>query len=286
MPEYNYHFSSDDLNAALSCLDEYGFCVIRQLIDEDLVCSLKKSVDLHLDPDRDLSPASNRYHMAFAEDSEVIWNLIDNPEYMRFIQAVHGTEDLCLHRSAAILRTAGEGMGRWHMDHRGHIDIPQRANDVLNRFPMPSGAWFYLNGSHPDRSGIAVIEKSHDPDWKGPKGYAIAPEKGGICPEGETMDRFFDGLSVPGCVPVLADPGDLICFADLTWHVNMATHERRYSCGMGFRPKEWPVNAPWALPDSAAALMAKLPDRFKRYMEGYVGFDGSWEAKQPGESEI
>ena len=139
MPDYNYHFDRDDIEAALACLDEYGFCVIRQLIDRDMVAALKDSIDRHLDPEGDLAPASNRYHMSFAEDSEPVWDLVDHPAYMGFIRTIHGTGDLCLHRSAAILRTPGEGMGRWHQDHRGHIDNPQRANDVLNRFPIPSG---------------------------------------------------------------------------------------------------------------------------------------------------
>ena len=79
MPDYNYHFDRDDIEAALACLDEYGFCVIRQLIDRDMVAALKDSIDRHLDPEGDLAPASNRYHMSFAEDSEPVWDLVDQP---------------------------------------------------------------------------------------------------------------------------------------------------------------------------------------------------------------
>ena len=279
MPGYNYHFHREDVEAAIACLNENGFCVIQQMIDQDMVAALKKSIDRHLDPEDDLGPASNRYHMAFAEDSEPVWDLVDNPSYMRFIRTVHGSADLCLHRSAAILRTPGEGMGRWHQDHRGHIAEPQNANDVLNRFPIPSGAWFYLNGSHPDRSGIAVIEKSHYPEWEGPEGYVMAPNRGSIYPEGGTPETPYNGMSVPGCVPIVADPGDLICFAALTWHANMATRERRYSCGIGFRSKTWRIAAPWPLPASAAALAERLPDCLKHYTEGYTGFDGAWRAE-------
>ena len=137
MPDYNYHFHRDDLEAALACLDEHGFCVIRQLIDREMVGALKDSIDRHLDPDGDLAPASNRYHMAFAEDSEAVWDLVDNPDYMRFIRTVHGTADLCLHRSAAILRTPGEGMGRWHQDHRGHIEEPRASQRRPEPVPHP-----------------------------------------------------------------------------------------------------------------------------------------------------
>ncbi len=279
MPDYNYHFARDDFGPALACLDEHGFCVIRGMIDREMVASLKASIDRHLDPDGALGPASNRYHMTFAEASEEVWELVDKPAFMRFLRLVHGTADLCLHRSAAILRTPGEGMGGWHQDHRGHIARPQRANDVLNRFPIPSGLWFYLNGSDPGRSGIAVIEKSHYPGWEGPEGYVIGPDRGGLRPEGAAPDAPYDGMAVPGCVPVLADPGDLICFAALTWHANMATRERRYSCGIGFRPRSFRIDAPWPLPASARALAERLPEGLKHYMDGYVGFDGEWRAE-------
>ncbi len=91
MPDYNYHFHRDDIEAALACMDEYGFCVIQQMIDQEMVTALRDSIDRHLDPDGDLGPASNRYHMAFAEDSEPVWDLADNPAYMRFIRTVHGS---------------------------------------------------------------------------------------------------------------------------------------------------------------------------------------------------
>ena len=37
MPDYEYHFASDDLEAALACLDEHGFCVLRGMIDQAMV---------------------------------------------------------------------------------------------------------------------------------------------------------------------------------------------------------------------------------------------------------
>ena len=97
--------------------------------------------------------------------------------------------------------------------------------------------------------------------------------------EGAAPDAPYDGMAVPGCVPVRADPGDLICFAALAWHANMATRERRYSCGIGFRPRSFRIDAPWPLPASARALAERLPERLKHYMEGYVGFDGEWRAE-------
>ena len=274
-----YHFEPSEHSEALSCLERRGFCVMSGMIGAQLVDELKDSIDRHLDPDRDLPPASNRYHMAFAEVSDPVWKLIEHAPYWEFICAVHGTRDLCLHRSAAILRTAGEGMGAWHVDFKGHIAAaPRNANEILNRFPIPSGLWFYLNGSNPARSGLAVIEHSHLPGWQ-PDGFEIINDHTGIRRRG--ADAACQDMDVPGCVAVDAEPGDLICFADRTLHANMATHERRYSCGIGFRPRAWRIDAPWPLPDSARALTERLPERLRHYTEGYTGYDGTWRPDPP-----
>jgi hypothetical protein len=83
-------------------------------------------------------------------------------------------------------------------------------------------------------------------------------------------------MDVPGCVPVIAAPGDLICFAANTFHANMATHERRYSCGFSFRPRRVHIESPWPLPASARKMIDSLPAHLKRYTEGYTGYDGAW----------
>lgn len=276
-PSYNIYFDRDDLDNAIACQEERGFCVIRKMIDADLVEALKASIDEILDPDRDLPPASNRYHMTLAEASKPLWKLAEHPPYLNYLQTVHGTTDICLHRSAAILRTPDEPMGRWHTDHKGHIEKPRVANDVLNRYPMPSGSWFYLNGSHPNRSGIAVIEGSHLPGWNGPEGFEMKPDRSGFHPI-DGPDAEFDGMAVSGCIPIIADPGDLICFAAHTWHTNMATHERRYSCGIGFRPRSIKIDAPWPLPQSARDMIADLPDHLNHFADGYTSYDGDWRA--------
>ncbi len=278
-PDYNVYFETTDLNNAMACLDEYGYCVIRRVIGPDLVEALKNDIDAALDPDRNLPHASNRYHMMFAEASVNMWKLTEHPPFLEYVHKVHGTTDVCLHRSAAILRTSGEGMGYWHTDHRGHVENPKNANEILNRYPMPSGSWFYLCGSHPDRSGIAVIEKSNKPDWPGPEGFELKPDLTGFHPMGESPDAGYNSMNVPGSIAVVADPGDLICFAALTYHANMATNERRYSCGFGFRPKSIRIDAPWPLPDTAEAMVDALPDRLKHFADGYTGYDGNWQAE-------
>jgi ectoine hydroxylase-related dioxygenase (phytanoyl-CoA dioxygenase family) len=279
----NASFNHDDLDRALACMDRLGYCVIRKMIEPDTVEDLKKSVDEHLDPDRNLPPASNRYHMTFAEASEPLWKLIDHPPFMNYVHRVHGTSDdseLCLHRSAAILRTPGEGMGGWHTDHRAHIAKPQIANEVLNRFKLPSGSWLYLNGSHPDRSGLAVIAGSHVPDWEGPDGFELTPDRNSFHPIGDEPDAGYNKLDVPGCVPIVSEPGDMVCFASRTYHANMATNERRYACGFGFRPKRIRIDTPWPLPDAAKALRDRLPEHLKHFTDGYTSYDGQWRAPE------
>ncbi|MBL4575814.1 MAG: hypothetical protein JKY51_06920 [Opitutaceae bacterium] len=214
--------------------------------------------------------------MAFAEVSKPLWKLMSHSPYMDYVHEIHKTHELCLHRSAAILRTKGEPMGIWHTDHRSFIQKPLVPNDVLNRFAMPSGNWFYLNGSHPERSGIAVIENSHLPDWKGPEGFELTPSRTSFRQRGSSSPDGYQKMDVPGCIPIISAPGDLICFAALTYHANMATHERRYSCALSFRPKAIQLNAPWALPEQAKQMIAELPTHLKTYTEGYTSYDANW----------
>lgn len=277
-PNYNIYFDRDNITDALTCMNTYGYCVIRGMIDQGMVETLKDSIDETLDPKRDMPANSNRNHLAFAEVSKPLWKLVEHAPYMNFMHQALGSKDLCLHRSATILRTAGEPFGRWHTDTRADRKTPREASDFLNCHGLPSGAWFYLNGSHPESSGIAVIEKSHAPDWEGPKGFELTPNRNSFHPIGEADDANYKSIDVPGCVPIIADPGDLICFADRTYHTNMATHERRYSCTIMFRPKSIKIDAPWPLPASAREMAARLPEHLKGYTEGYTGYDGEWRA--------
>ncbi|MDA0989785.1 MAG: phytanoyl-CoA dioxygenase family protein [Verrucomicrobia bacterium] len=270
------HVEPSQMAAVMSALETHGYCVIRRMIDRDVVESLKASIDEQLDPQGSLPQASNRYHMTFAEVSRPLWQLADHEPYKRYLHAIHGTEDLCLHRAAAILRTAGESMGTWHTDHRAHVEHPKEANDDLNRYALPSGGWFYLNGSHPERSGIAVIANSHRPDWPGPEGFVLTPDRNGFYRKGEDPTKPYAQMDVPGCVPIIADPGDFICFAARTYHANLATAERRYSCSFGFRPRSLRINAPWPLPPSAIAMIEALPERHRRYTDGYTSYEPNW----------
>jgi ectoine hydroxylase-related dioxygenase (phytanoyl-CoA dioxygenase family) len=271
-------FAKTDHRGILQALDTYGYCVVRQVISPSLVQELKDEIDHFSDPDRTLPAPASKFNLTFAEDSRAIWQLFDDPDYLNLRHVLVGDHDVCLHRSASILRPPGDPVGGWHSDHCGQRQGPPRHfNDFLNRYSIPSGAWFYLNGSHPDRSGIAVIEKSHAPNWQAPAGFHLDPERRFIYRDdlGET-DGAYNQLDIPGAVPVISEPGDLILFSALTYHVNMATHERRYSCGLALRPKSIKIDVPWDRSAQIAALKARLPERHHHLLEGYTSLDPDW----------
>jgi len=275
---YNIYFDKTDHAGIRLALDTYGYCVVRKVIGLDRVQQFKDEIDRLLDPDRSLPLASSKYHLAFAEECTAMWDMVDDADYMNLRFALIGDRNICLHRSAAILRTAGEPMGGWHSDHCGRVKGPKtHANDFLNAYTFESGAWFYLNGSHPDRSGIAVLENSHTEDWTPPDGFHLDEERRNIFRDdlGESKGSYSQ-LDIPGAVPVVSDPGDMILFSALTYHVNMATNERRYTCAMAFRPKSIKINAPWALPESARNMINRLPARYLPFTEGYTGIDPNW----------
>jgi len=274
----NLYFYCTDHAGIRHALATQGYCVVRQVIGPDRVRQFKDEIDRLLDPDRSLPPASSKFHLAFAEESTAMWAMMDDADYMNLRYALIGDRKICLHRSAAILRTAGEPMGGWHSDHCGRVNGPKKhANDFLNVYTFESGAWFYLNGSHPDRSGIAVLEYSNTEDWQPPQGFHLDAERRYIYRDdlGE-QDGSYNRMDIPGAVPVVSDPGDMILFAALTYHVNLATHERRYTCAAGFRPKSIKLDVPWALPASARRMINRLPARHLPFTEGYTGIDPDW----------
>ena len=280
MPEitYNYSFPTTAIPEALDCMDEHGFCVIQKMLTTEWVEELKAVIDTVLDPDRDLTPGENRFFMTFAEVCPPLWRLLEHEPFMEYMHRVHGTAELTLHRSAAILRAPGDPMGMWHTDHRGTVEKPQVPNDVLNRFPLPSGNWFYLNGSDPERSGIAVIERSHVPGWPGPEGFQLTRDGTSFNRIGEPKDKGYVGMNVAGCIPVRAEPGDMICFAANCFHTNMETRERRYSCGFGLRPSKYQIDAPWEIPEGAKRMREQFPEHLKHYLDGYTSVDMNWRA--------
>ena len=187
------------------------------------------------------------------------------------------TNDLTLHRSAAIIRMPGSGGCGWHTDYAASPSQPQSANDVLNAHEYPNGKWFYLTGSRPEHGGLAVIADSHRPGWPGPEGYALSPDLKTFSPMTDAA-KARDAMDVPNMVPVVADPGDMILFAARTYHAAFPNRSAkpRLSCGIGFRPRANALEVPWVATESARKLVECVPARYKAYVEDYKGVDCNW----------
>ena len=86
------------------------------------------------------------------------------------------------------------------------------------------------------------------------------------------------GFDFPGMVPLFTDPGDEIIFASRTYHSAFPNRidRVRLSCGIGLRPRDYPVNAPWALSEDARAFMKAFPDHLQPLVKDYVGIDTEW----------
>ncbi|MCY3904407.1 MAG: phytanoyl-CoA dioxygenase family protein [Caldilineaceae bacterium] len=275
---YPYEFSLDELDAAQACVEAHGFAIVKDVLPTALVEELQASVKEVLDPDGALGEGNSFTHTSFIEHSPTMWKMLDHEPFMKAQRVFSQAEELTINRSAAILRNPGSDPLRWHSDWRGFSRRPPiDAGDVLNRGPWPSGLWFYITGSHPTHGGLAVIEDSHVEDWEGPEGFQLTPDRGSFHPVG-TEPHGHIGFDVPGLVPLFTDPCDEIVFADRTYHSAFPNRvdRVRLSCGVGFRPRGYPLNAPWPLSETARAFIKAIPEHLKPMVEEYVGIDTSW----------
>ena len=200
---------------------------------------------------------------------------------MNLPRALLGTDEICVNRSAAIIRRPGSATVGWHTDWRGQTDDPPRdSGQVLNRGSWPSGIWFYVTGSRPTHGGLCVIEDSNRVGWTGPEGFRLTADQYSFVREDAGDGERYEGFDMPGLVPLFTEPGDCILFADRTFHGAFPNREERtrLSCGCGFRKKSDVIDAPWELPATARAFVDALPGRHKRYVDGYTGIDSSFGA--------
>ena len=86
------------------------------------------------------------------------------------------------------------------------------------------------------------------------------------------------GFDVPGLVPLFTEPGDEIVFASRTYHSAFPNRidRVRLSCGIGLRPRGYPVEAPWPLSENAEAFLKEFPVHLQPLVKNYVGIDGEW----------
>jgi hypothetical protein len=278
---YDYEFDADRLDRIVACTAEHGFCVAKEVLSPAMVDVLCGEVWRVVDPDRTLGPGESRTYHAWFDEATEAWALLDDPRFMNLPRALLGTDEICVNRSAAIIRRPGSATVGWHTDWRGQTDDPPRdSGQVLNRGSWPSGIWFYVTGSRPTHGGLCVIEDSNRIDWPGPEGFRLTADRYSfVRADGADAERY-DDFDIPGLVPLFTDPGDCILFADRTFHGAFPNGEERtrLSCGCGFRKKSDVIDAPWELPATARAFIDALPERHKRYVDGYTGIDTSFGA--------
>lgn len=274
---YRFEFRPDELDDIVACTEAHGFSIVRGLLPESLVEILRAEVKRVVDPDDALGPGESRTHLSFIEEAENAWEpWLGYEPFMDLHRALLGGDDLCFHRSAAIIRNPGSKPVGWHTDWHGQTDgPPQNSGDVLNRGLWPSGKWFYITGSRPSHGGLCVIEDSHIADWQGPEGFHLTADRRSFYPADGEGERRYDGFDIPGLVPLFTDPGDCIVFAHRTFHGAFPNREehQRMSCAVGFRRKSHVIDAPWDLPESSRRFIDALPERFRGYTEGYTGID-------------
>jgi len=278
VPSYRFEFEPHELDAIHSCNAEHGFAIVKRVIGPEIISDLKESIRQTLNPKGDLARGETRLDTHFIEISRPLLRLLEHDGFMTIQHRLLGTTKLTVHRSAAILKNAGTGVGAWHTDQSLSTAPPVDANDRLNRGNWPNGMWFYLEGTHPTRGGLAVIEASHRADWPGPEGFDFTDKNRKSFHRRGTPPLAYGAMDVPGIVPFITDPGDLIIFADRTYH-GVFPHngtEARNSVGFILRPTDPPFPVPWKLSDETLRSLESVPDHLKRYFDGYTGLDRSW----------
>lgn len=259
------------------CLDAHGFAIIKEVLPKDIVEQLKQAVYDGTDPERTLKSGESRTRHAWIESGPGAWDLLNYEPFIDIHRHLLGTEDLTIHRSAAIIRMTGSQPVRWHTDWGGYSKEIRNSGDVLNRGLWPSGKWFYLTGSRPIHGGLCVIEDSHVANWEGPRGFKMTTDMRSFYPE-DQEEHAYDGFDIPGLIPLFANGEDMIVFAHRTYHGAFPNQlpETRLSCAIGFRDRNHSIDIPWEIPETGKRFLENLPDHLKRYTDGYTSIDTDW----------
>jgi ectoine hydroxylase-related dioxygenase (phytanoyl-CoA dioxygenase family) len=251
---YRYRFAPHEVDEIQRCHDNHGFCVVSDVLGAAEVAALRADIEAAV-PACSVAEGGSAVRHAFVDFSPAARELLSNRRLMmiqcRLLGVTEGVDDeeLTVHRSAAIVRTPGAGgtgaSSPWHTDYTGDIPLPlDDASKHLNRGEAPNGKWFYLNGAHPTRGGLAVIAESHLRDYEPPPGFRWMD--GGRPRSSLQRWRDQDGwvdatqdFDIPGCVPIYSSPADLIIFAARTLHAAFPVPESfedvRHSVAVGLR---------------------------------------------------
>ena len=274
---YRYEFGTDELEAMDGCLEAHGFAIVKDVLSQEVVDKLKQAVYDGTDPEAALKPGESRTRHAWVESGAGAWELMDYEPFMDMHRHLIGTDELTIHRSAAIIRMSGSQPVSWHTDWCGYSTEVKNSGDVLNRGLWPSGKWFYLTGSRPLHGGLCIIADSHVEDWQGPEGFKLTTDRRSFYPEGEE-EHAYAGFDIPGLVPLFTNGGDMIVFAHRTYHGAFPNQleDTRLSCAIGFRDRNHRIDIPWEIPESGRWFLENLPERLQRYTDGYTSINMEW----------
>jgi hypothetical protein len=272
---YVYEFDQRDIAGINACNDAHGFAVVKNLVPVEVVERLKEDVRQVLEGTCDPSEGASNYSLNFIEVSPTLASLLTYEPYMRIARSLYHNQPITLHRSAAIYKKVTAPVGAWHTDWEPKKH-PYNANALLNNSGACSN-WIYLNGTHPSRAGLAIIPDSHRVDWSGPEGFEFTRNRKSFYRKGENPSDCME-MDFPEAFPLFTDPGDMIIFAERTYHGVFAHHGdvTRLSCGLGFRPASYSINPCWPLPESSKAFIASCPPEIQSLVEEYTGIDNKW----------
>lgn len=281
--ELKHHFEYTEFAAIKECLFERGFAVVKQVLSKEILEALKTATLREASKAGMNETWQSQSCLNFVEEAPEALLILEHEPHMNILKYLHETDDLCFHRSACIARKKGNAVVSWHTD-QGQLEPheePTNVNDILNNPHLDYkgfSAWYYLTGSRPNHGGIYVIEGSHKPDYELPEGFEFTSRRKSFHRIGEE-EQSYTKFDIPGAIPVMADPGDLILFTLNTYHAANTNQEDeiRLSCGSaGLRPKRVRINAPWEWPESAQAFKARLDQKYHHYLEGYTSIIKNW----------
>ena len=122
---YRYEFSTDELERMDECLEGHGFAIIKDALPEEIVERLKQAVYDGTDPEGTLAEGQSRTRHAWVESGAGAWSLMDYEPFMDLHRHLIGSDELTVHRSAAIIRKPGSQPVGWHTDWSGfHTGAP------------------------------------------------------------------------------------------------------------------------------------------------------------------
>lgn len=277
---YQYEFTVDQLAEIKACNEQHGFAIVKNVLPSGMVEMLKAEVRRVAGEAAESFGVPTYTCTNFVELSPVFATLMTYEPFMRIASELNNHEPLVLNRSAAIYKKPGSGPMGWHTDW-GALEHPYTSNEVLNNSGA-SSLWFYLNGIDAERGGLAIIPDSHTEDWQAPEGFEFTKGRKSFYKQGTEPHSHTGMDDVPGAMPVIANPGDLIIFAERTYH-GVYPHRgtvTRLSCGLNFRSPQYRIEQVWDLPPSAQKFLEQSPEEIQPYLQGYLGIDHTWKSTE------